>query len=74
MENLTDAMCNEFRRMSCSFNDMIRHAYNAGADSLRAEVERLTAEVDKFRTSAGARRDEIERLNRIIEYHNDKRV
>jgi hypothetical protein len=31
VEGLTDEQCNEFRRMPCSFNDMVRAIYNAGA-------------------------------------------
>jgi len=59
--SLTDEMCDEFRRKPCSFNDMIRHAYNAGADFQRAEL----AKTAKLRPMKDAPRDGTE----ILAYH-----
>lgn len=30
MRRLTDEQCDEFRRLPCSFNDMVREIYRAG--------------------------------------------
>jgi len=46
MTTLTDEQCDEFRRMPCSFNDMIRAAYRAGQVEMR---ERAAKEVDGWR-------------------------
>jgi hypothetical protein len=39
MTTLTDEQCDEFRRMPCSFNDMIRAAYRAGQESMRDKLD-----------------------------------
>jgi hypothetical protein len=50
MTTLTDEQCDEFRRMPCSFNDMIRAAYRAGQDETayragQSEMRERAAEV-----------------------------
>ena len=42
---LTDEQCDEFRRLPCSFRDMIRSAYAAGQREMR---ERAAAQADVF--------------------------
>jgi len=61
MQSLTDEMCDKFRRMPCSFNDMIRHAYKSGADSRTAEVERLETALAELGVMPAEARSGVER-------------
>ena len=57
---LTDKQCDEFRRLPCSFNDMVRAIHEAG----RGEAERLAAEVAALTAQSNVLDREINRLNR----------
>ena len=41
---LTDEQCNEFRRFNGSFNDMVRHIYQAATLAERERMEKHCAE------------------------------
>jgi predicted double-glycine peptidase len=54
IEMLTDEQCNEFRRMNCSFNDMVRAIYKAGYEHGITDMESLVLmQMDYAKRKAG---------------------